>query len=175
MATIEHGLVTLQGGYRSTYNVESEVSSIQRNGVGLGILLDSSNTFERFQAIGPNSSSFSGEDLSSDYLGFYSEATGTDLGQLIAQLGAPEVAQKPSGMPKNYSHTPLIRNMGAGWSNSAWPAALTITPIDSSSGLWRRSYSEMVGSASIGGFPNLPPIGFSDVSIYYKNGWTVAP
>ena len=175
-STASVGPVTVQVGVRMTYLAQPGLSPDQQTGVALGILMDSSIAFEGFQALPPSShSSYSGEDLSSDYLGFYAQTTGKSLDELLDELGPWQEGSKPGSMPKNYAFSPLVQDNNGQWANVAWPAPLSITPIGSESGLWQRMSAEPVAQAKVGSFLQTGWLGPSDVTRSWPHGWTIVP
>jgi RHS repeat-associated protein len=173
VSTAKLGPINLQAGIRTIYHVQAELTPDQRTGTALGILMDSSYLFETFQALPPSShSSFSGEDLSSDYLGFYAATTGQSLGQLLTVLGPPKAAS--ANMPKNHQFTPLVQDSAGQWRNSLWPAPLSITPINSAGGMWQRVMAEPVGNAWSGAGDPPRLLGPSNF-LGQIHGWTLVP
>jgi RHS repeat-associated protein len=141
--------------FEATYRVHNRPTPEAVEGVALGIFMDYSWQFEKWQNRGLGSvlmegvqgSSFSAEDLSTDYLGFYSAARDQSLATIVRKLGGEEPTQ---GSPpkvrawglvgdrqsKNFSFTPRVKQ-GASYQNVPWPQDMTITPITDSS-YWQR-------------------------------------
>ncbi len=147
------------GEYERRYWVSGNVADDQIINVALGIFMDAGERWERWQGeLFFGYSEFSIEDLPSNYLGFVRAVKGWNeaetlahLGNLSARQGHPTCAWSDCSvatpylfLPKNTGHTPLIKDRD-GWKNTSWPDALTITPINSDSGLWKFTGDQSVG------------------------------
>lgn len=142
-------------GFEAIYRVHNRPKAEAVEGIALGIFMDYSWQFEKWQNRGLGSilmegvqgSSFSVEDLPTDYLGFYGAARDKSLATIVRKLGGGEPTQ--SGPPKvrvwglvgereskNFDFTPRVKQ-GAAFQNVPWPQDMTITPITDSSH-WQR-------------------------------------
>jgi len=142
------GGVSASFRYKREYWVSGDVTSNQVRGVTLGIYMDYHHHFERWQGEwgDPTSSSFAIEDHPSEYIGFYSAATGMTLGQIfVGYLGGVEGRQQdPPRHQKNYGSTPVLCDK-SGYVIAPWPDGLVITPIGRDSGLWDNTGAERAG------------------------------
>lgn len=148
-------------GYTGHYLVSSDITSEETIGVALGIYMDWSVRFEAWQGSLPRNlagpfTPFSIEDLPTQYIGFFEDATGMKREEVFAcYLGQLETADAPPhlwvsevpGTPAdgpdlpeverltNHTFRPLILTE-TGWQPVNWPAPLRLNPIPTSSTTW---------------------------------------
>ncbi len=177
--------------YQTTYytSVPSSISSSDLIGVALGIFIDYEVGYEHAQVfeprclgilaqqnvariagkvtginyLGGHCSSFSNEDLPSDYLGFVASSKGLSFDQIINILGGGEQLDQqnppdkywgnyPDSLlcgigicgdcPFNNQYTLKVYNQGTGhYVNQSWPSSLTIKPVGFGV-YWGRSVSD---------------------------------
>jgi RHS repeat-associated protein len=93
--TIRQGVRRGITGYEATYSVSGNVTEDQTIGVALGIYMDWSIRFEEWEGnfprviAGPRTS-FSIEDLPSQYVGFFAAANNMTVPEVLAMLGGVE-------------------------------------------------------------------------------------
>ncbi len=151
-------------GLEMEYQILKPVPESQLENVALGIYLHSERVFERWQGTFPmpgiitetiKGSSFSNEDLVSDYLGFYAmvrypEADAEQaVALIVSQLGGgmrnddpgPHAYIYPNGYidgdwrMKNFQTSPRIYLSSTDtWMNIGWPSHMAMTPINN--GYW---------------------------------------
>lgn len=165
--TIEQMVHDSIAGYTSTYLISADVTPQNEMAVALGIYQDWSYRFEAWQGELPQRlagflSPFAVEDLPSHYLGFFAEAHGLRVDDVIACY-LPHTVET-GDMPPRFttSHTvvasadnPLnhpqrltneeMRPMVLfkhGWENVPWPQALQMEVIDRTAGLWAQINEE---------------------------------
>lgn len=162
IVSIREGVSKGITGYTAHYLVSSDVTEAEALGVALGIYMDWSVRFEAWQGRLPRSlvgplTSFSIEDLPTQYVGFFAAAAGLDraevfacyLGNVQATDTAPphflfvdrnDETDESMGPEFQYltntSFTPLVPTE-TGWKNIRWPRRLSILPIESTTGLWQ--------------------------------------
>ncbi|MCL6432394.1 MAG: hypothetical protein K6V36_16290, partial [Anaerolineae bacterium] len=144
-------------GFAAVYETGEAYDPAQIDAVALGIFEDYSKRFEVWQGrfLGGvqermKASSFANEDLPSDYLGFYSVATNSDLNHILRHLGGYSIESRRLPKPhtalgplqvgdmrgKNYEFSPRVRTEG-GWENVPWPEALRLPPgMPPDRGVW---------------------------------------
>jgi RHS repeat-associated protein len=154
-------------GFVAYYSVSGTIAPEQIPGVAIGILIDYETRWEELQGCipfgAPYQSSFSIEDLPSDYLGWMLalNSEGGSVGEAMAEAfsllgGAKAVSNVPHPvrsqpwihegsmtptsvlMPiRNREFTPLVSTESGDWQNVSWPNELQITPIESSANTWQ--------------------------------------
>jgi RHS repeat-associated protein len=144
----------IQGGltYVGRYRISSEATENDALGIALGVYMDWSMKFELWEAtvfVFGLDTAYAIEDLPSHYLGFYSEASGRPLPEVLMNLGATGTDEEPPRAwdwlldrrnwveIKNFWFTPRVADDVGNWCNVSWPDAMTITPVSSDSGLWQ--------------------------------------
>lgn len=146
------GIAVFQGEldgklFKIQYHIAEGLDDDKIEGVAHGIMLDYQNKFEQAQGkIFPHNigSSYSPEDLPSDYLGLVQEAkymelaeiVGLHLGGIDYTLPGPvwDLARLSNFLPKNHTTQP----MGLLGNRYDWPNALQIAaPISSSPNTWK--------------------------------------
>jgi hypothetical protein len=147
-------------GYTAKYRISQHLSAADLTAAALGIYLDWSVRFENWQAQPPQGlvgplTPFAVEDLPSQYVGFYAQATGMSVDQVFAcYLGS--VAGSEEGPPdfvmseatanedgwagvahlQNRLFLPFVETE-SGWQHVNWPEPLRMTPITSSPRTWQ--------------------------------------
>lgn len=148
-------------GYTGNYLVSGDIAPGEVVGVALGIYMDWSIRFEAWQGRLPRSlvgplTPFAIEDLPTQYLGFYENATHTELATIFAcYLGQPETAEAPPHIwitteannqangpghihiehLTNKTFSPLVYT-DEGWQHINWPVDLRLYPILSDESTW---------------------------------------
>ncbi|MBX7237457.1 MAG: hypothetical protein K1X65_23970 [Caldilineales bacterium] len=135
----DSGPKNLKVGQTYSYRLNGNIPADEHIGVAVGILVDSSGHFEGFQGIDPRKqSSYSFEDIPSDYLGAVSEATNMSWKEVLNELGGAwrPVHWEPKNAPENMSYAPQSPREGGQWVCSSWPDTLNVTPVSADSGWW---------------------------------------
>lgn len=147
-------------GYTAYYMISGNVAAEEIVGVALGIYMDWSIRFEGWQGEIPRSlvgpfTSYSIEDLPSQYLGFFAAAKNLEMEQLFAcYLGHVEGSENPPHLQvvdeqttdaiielpaverlTNEGFQPMVWR-GEAWQIVNWPAALYLAPIPGSGQTW---------------------------------------
>jgi hypothetical protein len=159
--TVSQGVRDGITGYSANYLVSGNVAEEEVIGVALGIYMDWSVRFEAWQGelprnvVGPFTP-FSIEDLPTQYLGFFDEATDLDLEAVFAcYIGEVEAAEEPPHLwiveetpqPNQEIDLPNVERLinkgfqpmvltNEGWQRTQWPTPLHLVPIASSSNTW---------------------------------------
>lgn len=158
--TIEQIVHDGVAGYRSTYLIAPGVTPQNEMAVALGIYQDWSYRFEAWQGELPQRlmgflSPFAVEDLPSHYLGFFAEAQGLTVDDVIACY-LPDMVGTEESPPRFSTGQPILPGDDApngpqrltneqmrpmvlfkhGWENVSWPQALQLEIIDREAGLW---------------------------------------
>jgi RHS repeat-associated protein len=137
--------------FRVGYMVSEGLSHGETIGVALGILIDYERKWENRQGelgVRQPMSSYSLEDLPSEYLGFVQEVTGLSLEDVVNHgLGGYDstfseiewvIHRLALGAPKNFETRPLDPWSGT---HRDWPKPFQlVAPIESTSGMWRVLY-----------------------------------
>jgi len=182
--TLDQVFVKWRYGRRYYTAIPGDISHDDLVGVGLGIFLDFEIGYESAQGLDPrcvsnlghpvtglgHCSSFSNEDLPSDYLGFVSASTGLSFDDIVSILGGGEQLDQQNppleywgssywlepvrcGLGECGDYTPFnnqctlkVYDAGTGrYSNRPWPSSLTLTPIGRGI-YWGKSLSEFAVS-----------------------------
>lgn len=159
--------------YQHSYVVPENLTEQHYPGYTIGILMDHEEGWETLQAWSDPvfRSSYSREDLPSDYLGWYiALEMGAETREqfisafedvLTCELGG---AHRVSSLDKtenvlwcadgmgctltpmtirNYEFRPLVQNQEGQWYNVDWPDAVTMTPVRSSDSTWQKTGTRM--------------------------------
>ncbi|NJN54067.1 MAG: hypothetical protein HC804_04505 [Anaerolineae bacterium] len=148
-------------GYTAYYLISGDVAEKDVVGTALGIYMDWSVRFEAWQGQIPRSlvgplTPFSIEDLPSQYLSFFEDATSLDMAAIFTcYIGDVTKAEAPPhiwvdaeapqpGEGSDLPHIERLINKGfqpmlptdEGWQVVRWPVALRLVPLSSSHKTW---------------------------------------
>lgn len=159
--TIEQVVHDGVAGYRSTYLIAPGVTPQNEMAVALGIYQDWSYRFEAWQGELPQRlmgflSPFAVEDLPSHYLGFFAQAQGLTVYDVMACY-LPDMMATEESPPRFTAGQPILTGddeasngpqrltneqmrpmvlFKHGWENVSWPQVLQLEVIDREAGLW---------------------------------------
>jgi RHS repeat-associated protein len=146
------GSVQLNVTYVGYYRISAEATPDDAIGIALGVYMDWSMKFELWQSslfVFGLDTAYAIEDLPSHYVAFYSEATGRPRAEVLVNLGAVATGDEPPRAwswvlhwdnwieIKNFWFSPRVQDEVGNWCNVPWPDEMTMTPVDSDSGLWQ--------------------------------------